>query len=296
LLLLRRWWLIALFAFLFGGQSFYSVRQVKPVYPAEVVLLVNTQNTAKENKNRVMVYSRLVNARKTFEKILLEPADSLDGVLLINKYLQTYHKLKPEGLPVEVPENFVFTHQTQANFTDTEALVFKKIVEKISTYEAGYADGFVTVGIEENLGLITFGIATPASDLTILIIDKLNSHFQDLIFNYSSFAETRAYTNLKEDADTIENLYRNAVSRLNKSKSNYQYHLKQNKNKISSETLFRAEEIEQFELEVELYKAKYSENLKQLKIAQNAMNMSKPIVEVIKKTLTPLEFCGDISI
>ncbi len=289
LLLLRRWWLIALFAFLFGGQSFYSVRQIKPVYPAELTLLVNTQNTAKENKNRVLVFSRFVTSRKVFEKILLEPTDSLGGALLINEYLQTYFELKPEGLSNEIPVNFSFAHAHQSNFTPTEKLVFKRIVEKISTYEAGYADGFVSVSLEETLGLITFGIATPDADLTIQIIEKLSAHFQYLIFTYSSFAETNAYKEAKMSSDTLENEYRTISSKINKAKNNYQYLLKKNNNITNSETLFRAEEIEYLEAEADMCKAKYLENLKQLKVAQNAMNLSKPIVEVIKQTLPPLE-------
>lgn len=290
LLLLRSWWLIVLFVLLFGAQSFYSVRQIKPVYPAELTLLVNTQNTAKENKNRVLVFARFVNSPKVFEKILLEPINNLGSNLLINKYLQTYFELKPEGLSESIPIDFVFTHTQQSDFTQTEKVVFKKIVEKISTYEAGYADGFVTVSLEESLGLITFGIATPDADLTILIINKLNAHFQDLIFTYSSFAETNAYEKLKISSDTLENEYRNISTRINKAKNNHQYLLKQNKNTENSETLFRAEEIEYLQAEGELCKAKYLENLKQLKLAQNAMNRSKPIVEVIRQTLPPIDF------
>jgi hypothetical protein len=290
LLLIRRWWLITVFAFLFGGQSFYSVRQVKPVYPGEITLLVNTKNTAKENKNRVLVFSRFLTSRKAIEKILLEPVDSLGSDLLINKYLHVYFQYKPEGLSEDIPVDFLFTHNTQADFTDIEAVVFKEIVSKISTYEAGYADGFVTVSLEETLGLITFGIATPDADLTMMIIEKLNLHFQDLIFTYSSFAETNAYNNLKANSDTLEMQYRRVTSRLSKAKNNYQFILDKNKNTVNSETLFRGEEIEYLQGEAELYKAKYLENLKQLKIAQSAMNMTRPIVEVIKQTLPPLEY------
>jgi len=290
LLLIRRWWLIALFACLFGGQSFYSVRQVKAVYPGEITLLVNTHNTAKENKNRILSYSRFLTSRRAFEKILLEPIDNLGGDFLINKYLSTYFQLKPEGLSEDIPDKFVFSHNDQSNFTQIEAIVFKEIVKKISTYEAGYADGFVTVSLEETLGLITFGIASPDADLTMTIIEKLNAHFQDLIFTYSSFAETNSYNSLKASSDTLETQYRNISSRVNKAKSNYQYLLEKNKNKTNSEILFRAEEVEYFQAEAELCKSKYLENLKQLKAAQNAMNMSKPIVKVIKQTLTPLEY------
>jgi len=290
LLLFRRWWLIILFAFLFGGQSFYSVRQVKPVYPGEIVLLVNTQNIAKENKNRVLVYSRFLTSRKVFEEILLEPVDSLGSELLINKYLSVYSQLKPEGLSEDIPNNFHFSHNKQSDFTEIEAIVFKEIVEKISTYESGYADGFVTVSIEESLGLITFGIASPEAELTMLIINKLNLHFQNLIYSLSSFAETNAYNNMKANSDAIEAQYQSIFSKLNKAKNNYQNLLEKNNNKITSETLFRAEEIEYLQADIDLCKAKYLENIKQLKVAERAMNMSKPIVKIIKQSLPPLEF------
>lgn len=289
LLLLRRWWLIALFALLFGGQSFYSVRQIKPVYPAEVTLLVNTQNTAKENKNRVLVFSRFVTSHKVFAQILLEPTDSLGGTLLVNKYLKTYFELKPEGLSNEIPANFLFSHSHQADFTQIEKVVFKRIIEKISTYEAGYADGFVSVSLEETLGLITFGIATPDADLTILIIEKLNAYFQNLIFDYSSFAETTTYKNLKLESDTLENKYRIIASSLSRVRNNYQNLLRMNGDTITNEVSKKAKQIEFLEVEADIYKSKYLVTLKELKFAQNKMNMSKPIVEVIKQTLPPLE-------
>ncbi len=289
LLLIRRWWLIALFAFLFGGQSFYATRQIKPVYPAEVTLLVNTQNTAKENKGRVLVLSRFVTSPKVFEKILLEPIDTLGSSLLINKYLQTYFELKPEGLSDEIPVNFIFSHNQQSDFTQIEKIVFKKIVEKISTYEAGYADGFISVSLEENLGLITFGVATPDAELSTLIMNKLNAHFQDLIFNYSSFAEDITYKSLKLESDTLESQYRIIANRLSRVRNKYQNLLRMNGDSITSEASEKAKQIEFLEVEADIYKSKYLVTLKELKLSQSNMNRSKPIVEVIRETLPPLE-------
>ena len=290
LLLIRRWWLIILFAGLFAGQSFYSVRQIKPVYPGEIVLLVNTQNTAKENKNRILVFSRFVNSHKVFKKILLEPVDSLDGDLLINKYLQTYFKFKPEGLSNDIPENFVFTHTNPAEFTDIEALVFKNIIEKISTHKAGYADGFVNVSLEESLGLITLGISTPDPDLTMLVIDKINMHFQDLVFNYSAFAETTTYKDLKFESDTLENKYRIVASSLSRTRNDYQRILNMNGDTVTTEAAKKARQIEYLEVEADIYKSKYLVTLKELKNSQNNMNLKKPIVEVLRETLPPLEY------
>jgi len=290
LLLIRRWWLIALFACLFGGQSYYSVRQIKPVYPGELTLLVNTQNTAKENKNRVLVFSRFVTSHKVFEEILLEPAGSLGGDLLINKYLETYFKFKPEALSEDIPDQFVFSHNNQAEFTDAEALVFKEIVKKISTHESGYADGFVTVSVEETLGLITFGIATPDADLTMLIIAELKQHFQDLIFNYAAFAETNTYKDLKIESDTLESQYRIIANRLSRARNIYQNILRVNKDSITAEATKKARQIEFLEVEADIYKSKYLVTLKELKISQNNMNMKIPIVEVLRQTLPPLEY------
>ncbi|MGK0366597.1 MAG: hypothetical protein ACI85O_003672 [Saprospiraceae bacterium] len=287
LLLLRRWWLVAVFAFLFGGQSFYSVRQIKPVYSGEIVLLVSTQNTAKENKNRVLTFSRFVNSPKLFEKIILDPIDTLGSDLLINRYLQTYFELNPKGLSRVIPANFIFLHNYQADFTKIEATVFKEIVKKISTVESGYADGFLSVSLEESLGLITFGIATPDADLTISIIDKINVHFQGLIFTYSSFAETAAYKNLKLESDSLEAKYRLTARKLTWARNRYQIFLELNG--VTGETSRRAKEIEYLGIDAEIYKSKFLVTLKELKAAQSEMNMSKPIVEVIRQTLPPLE-------
>lgn len=287
LLLLRRWWLIAVLALIFAGNSYYSIRKVKAIYPGEIVLLVNTQNTSKENKNRTLVFSRFVNSRKVFEKILLEPIDTFGGDLLINKYLQAYFKFKPEGLSENVPKDFLFFHTNQVNFSQTEAIVFKEIVRKISTPQAGYADGFVTVSVEEALGLITFGIATPDADLTILIINKLSAHFQDLIFNHSSFAETATYKRLKLEYDDLESKYRTTAQRLNRKRNEYKQYLELNG--ITGETTRRGKEIAYLEIEAEIYKSKYLVTLKELTVAEHSMNMKKPIVEIIQQTLPPLE-------
>lgn len=289
LFLLRWWWLIAIVSIAWGVWDFYQVSKIQPTFPGEVSLLVKFQDIAKENKNKILTYSRLINSPSSLQDILLQPTDSTNNQLVVDLYLETYSKFNPVALPKEIPSNFKFSTNNPSSFTETEAIVFREIFEKISTPKSGYADGFINLNIDESLGIITTTTATPSEELTFLLLDKINKRFQKEIIVNSSYSETNSYTAFKNETDSLELSYRRTYHALNEARSRHQTVYHRTKDSFNVELVYLNNRILKLEIEADIYKANYLASLNHLKAAQNNMNSKLPIIKILSQTLRPIK-------
>jgi len=287
--ILRWWWAIGVVGGLWAVKDFRNIAKIKPVYPGEVILLVKPQDMSKENKSKVLIYSRFINARKSVGDVILQYADTTQKDLVIDRYIKTYLKYQPEGLPDFIPADFTFQNRTPDTFTDLERSIFQAIVNKLITYVPGYADGFINVSVDESLGLVTISIATPTEDLTMLMLEKLKENFETLSLNYSIFAEKIAYDNFKKAIDSLENNYRYYYYRLLKARNEHKRLFDEDKEKNARKLRRLERTIAKMEIEADLYKTNLDATLQHLRSAQEKMNAQMPVIETIQEPLRPLE-------
>ncbi|MDB4727650.1 hypothetical protein OAF63_02580 [Saprospiraceae bacterium] len=287
-LVLRKWWIVGIFLIGFGAYDYFETNKAIPVYPGKTVLLVKLQDLAKENKSKILVYSRFANAQSIVKKILLKPIVEDSSRLLINVYLDTYFKLNPSGLPAFIPSGFKFQHGNYADFSDKESLVFKSIVNKMITPIAGYADGFINVSVNESLGMITLAIATPSEALTIAIIDSLRENLVEQTLDNAIYPEKMAYTTFKQDADSLEQKYKETYYRLLKVRNQYGNILLMKEDSLSPKIKSLQQQIARLEVNADIFKINYLATIESLKFSQNKLNLKLPIIEVLEQTMPPI--------
>lgn len=285
---LRRWWIVTLFAGGLGSYNYFEINNVIPVYSGKTVLLLKLQDLAKESKAKILIYSRFANAQTVVKRMLLKPAYEDSSELLINTYLRTYFELKPHGLPDFIPSNFRFTHTECSDFTKIEQRVFKSIIKKLTTSVAGYADGFINVSINEGLGMITLAIATPSEELTFAVINSLSKKWQALTLEHAVFSENITYQSFREEAVSLEKNYKDTYFKLLDTRNQHGNILLLKKDSLSPKIHQLQKEIARMEVEADIYKINYLATIESLKGAQNKLNLNLPIIEVIEETLPPI--------
>lgn len=286
---IRFWYIPILFALAFGIYSYYQISLLKSVYPGEIKLLVKVQDIAKESKNKILIYSRFTNSDKIIGEMLLERVlDDQDSELIANFYLQTYEKHLPEGLPEGVKTGFRFEHNEPSLFSDEEKLAYRNIVKRVTGKEKHYSGGYINVNVDENLGIITLITATPAEELTFLLLNRLKQKFELITLDNAAYSERNSYEAFQVESDTLEQHYREVYYDLLKYKERYQLFLK--KMEETDGKMRRLQKIiAQKEIEADIYKSKYLVTLQHLKASQNNMNIRVPIIEVLSESLPPLE-------
>ena len=288
LLIIKYWWVVIILSAAFAIKDYRFIAAIKPVYPAEITMLVKTQDIAKENKANILIYSRFANAQSTIAQILLEPIDSTNDELIINHYLKTYFDLKPEGLSLEIPPDFQFSHNNPQDFSTLEHNIFKSIVTKMTTYVEGYADGFVNVSVDESLGMVTIATSTPSESLTLLLMTKLEEYFKQKTFSNSIYAETKSHEVFTAIADSLERNYRSTYYNLHKLRDLYQSKLKRAKDSTSRELRYLHKKIIKLEVQADIYEKNWLSTVKTLRSIEQEKNRKVPIIEILKKTLPPL--------
>ena len=274
-----------------GILQYRKISKVKPTYPANVQISVLPHKIEKEFKTLIQIYTRLLNSKMLMRELLLEKIDSIPtDSLLINRYLQVYYDHKPEALDPDIPIGFLLEHDTIPDFTIQEAKVFKLVLDKISTPVAGYADGFVSFGIDEKLGVIAISTSTPDPELSLIIIDFLLEKTIERIDKNTLFSPQVAYGEMAEETDSLADNYRRIYYDLNKSRDTYERYLKQ-PDSLISEPYRKAmhNKIIKLEVEAEINKTGYLASLEQLKVAKIDMDNETVLMQLIDKTLPPIE-------
>ena len=234
LFVLKRWYLIGILTISLGILQYRKISKVKPTYPANVQLSVLPHKIEKEFKTLIQIYTRLLNSKMLMRELLLEKIDSIPtDSLLINRYLQVYYDHKPEDLDPDIPIGFLFEHDTIPDFTLQESKVFKLILDKVSTPVGGHADGFVSFGIDEKLGVIAISTSTPDPELSLIIIDFLLEKTIQRIDKNTLFSPQVAYEEMAAETDSLADNYRRLFYDLNKSRDTYERYLKQPDSLIS---------------------------------------------------------------
>ncbi|NRB48168.1 MAG: hypothetical protein HRU41_10885 [Saprospiraceae bacterium] len=225
-------------------------------------------------------------------ELLLEKIDSIPtDSLLINRYLQVYYDHKPEDLDPDIPIGFLFEHDTIPDFTLQESKVFKLILDKVSTPVGGHADGFVSFGIDEKLGVIAISTSTPDPELSLIIIDFLLGKTIERIDRNTLFSPQVAYEEMAAETDSLADNYRRLYYDLNKSRDTYERYLKQPDSLISEP--YRKSmhnKILKLEVEAEINKTGYLASLEQLKGAKIDMDNETVLMQLIDKTLPPIDY------
>lgn len=275
-----------------GILQYRKISKVKPTYPANVQISVLPHKIEKEFKTLIQIYTRLLNSKMLMRELLLEKIDSIPtDSLLINRYLQVYYDHKPEDLDPDIPVGFLFEHDTIPDFTLQESKIFKLILDKVSTPLGGHADGFVSFGIDEKLGVIAISTSTPDPELSLIIIDFLLEKTIQRIDKNTLFSPQVAYEEMAAETDSLADNYRRLYYDLNKSRDTYERYLKQPDSLISEP--YRKSmhnKILRLEVEAEINKTGYLASLEQLKGAKIDMDNETVLMQLIDKTLPPIDY------
>lgn len=274
-----------------GILQYRKISKVKPTYPANVQISVLPHKIEKEFKTLIQIYTRLLNSKMLMRELLLEKIDSIPtDSLLINRYLQVYYDHKPEALDPDIPTGFLLEHDSISDFSLQESKVFKLVLDKISTPVSGYADGFVSFGIDEKLGVIAISTSTPDPELSLIIVDFLLKKTVERIDKNTLFSPQVAYEEMAAETDSLADNYRRIYYDLNKSRDTYERYLKQPDSLISEP--YRKSmhnKIIKLEVEAEINKTGYLASLEQLKVAKIDMDNETVLMQLIDKTLPPIE-------
>jgi hypothetical protein len=288
-LILKRWYVVLFFSLLLGGIKYHFIGNIKPTYPARVKVLVKLHEGLKENKQTVKVFGQMISSRKLLSDVLLkEVQDSGKNKFLINIYLKNYFNLKPEELDKDIPSGFIFKHQKVEKFTSEERMVLNKVLDKLSTPNSDFSDGFVSISIEEELGFITINLATVSESLSILLLDELYKEVKTVLNNYITFSSGTTYNNFAKDTDSLSIIYKEAYYKLNQYRDRRERELQ--KEKPSSSTVKSlARKIYKLEVKAELAKEEYLVAVEQLKLAKSEMDQGSLLLHELEHTISPID-------
>lgn len=287
-LILKRWYLLAFGFMLLGGFKYYQIAKIKPSFPARVKILIQPQDNAKENKHSVKVFAQLSNSPNLLTNVLLENVNEGDSSkLLINAYLNTYFKMKPEELDSSIPTGFQIKNNKIANATATERMVINKVLEKLGTPMADFTDGFVSISVDDEMGFVTINLSTPAEELSLLMLDEIYKHVKVLLNNSHTFADQKAYDNFQKDVDSLSTNYKQAYYKLNRLKDLRGRELKKEKPN-SREVRYLEKKIHKLEVLAEVYKVEYLASVEQLKAAQMDRDKNALLIHELEQTIAPI--------
>lgn len=280
----KRWYFVILGAVFFGFIQYRNISKVNLTYPAKIKLYIKPQDISDENKLLLQSYVQIINSRNLLEKILFNEVE-IDGVqvLVINEYLNTYYKYNPDGLNGEIPNGFQFENRILEEL-DLEELMFLNVVlDKMTIPKADYSDGFISVSSDYELGFITINISTPASRLSLLVLNELYKEAKLILLENTGFAYDKAYFNLKEETDSLSGKYKEIYYQLNL-KRDQRIRLLKADSIVSNEVKYLEKQIYKLEVDAEIHKIQYLAALESLKITQVDMDQKSLLLRELERT------------
>ncbi len=287
-LILKRWYFIVFGFLLLGGYKYHEIAQVKPSFPAKVKILIQPQDNAKENKHSVKVFAQLANSPNLLTNVLLEEVEEGDSTnLLINTYLNTYFKMKPEELDANIPIGFQMKHNKIDQASSEERMVLNKVLGKLGTPMADFTDGFVSISVDDEMGFVTINLSSPTEALSLLMLDRIYGHVKVLLNNSHTFADQKAYSNFQKDSDSLSTHYKESYYKLNRLKDKRERELKKEKSN-PREVRYLEKKIHKLEVVAEVYKVEYLASVEQLKGAQMDRDKNSLLIHELEHTLAPI--------
>lgn len=287
-LILKRWYLIVLVFIIFSGYEYKQISQIKSTYPAKSVLFIRPQDIAKENQLYIKIFAQLINSRNLLESTFIKKV-TIDETsdLLINHYLKTYYKNKPEEITPDIPFGFRIKSTTLAELDIEERKVFNLAIDKIIKPVAGFEDGFISISANFELGFITISLSSPTEALSLAIISELQKEGIDVFKKSADFADNKAFSNIDSETDSLSNLYKKTYLKLNDYRDRRGRELKKEE-PSDSNIKYLEKRIHKYEVRAEIYKTHYLAALEQAKAAQVSLDQNALLIHEMERSTAPI--------